>query len=365
MTSAPDDHPLPRLELVVLACLSQSRPPSERRLAEVLAGYAPAGEAPARAIADALAALRRRGLVIERGKSLTEDGRRALREAFGLGRTPSWVQVRDHYLPALALGLRPGSEQAVKAVRSSDTIAAAVLQAQLGVPPAPTVAALCDALISDALGMPPGPHTLAEIRAHVLARRAGVEAKGDLDDFARRLVARAVRSPRADKRSLLPALGRQWVHQAGNPPDSPAPPEPRAQPEPPAPPEPRAQSEPAPHEPASPEPPAAETLLEVVREALPRVGDDGRYGAEKVFVSAIWQRIERDRRLADLSLDRFKRWLVNANRDGWLVLARADLVGAMDQRLVADSEIEDQGATFHFVLDRRAGAPSERGSHAR
>ncbi len=64
MTSVPDDHPLPRLELVVLACLSQSRPPSERRLAEVLAGYAPAGDTPARAIAEALAALRRRGLVI-------------------------------------------------------------------------------------------------------------------------------------------------------------------------------------------------------------------------------------------------------------------------------------------------------------
>jgi hypothetical protein len=343
MTSTPDDHPLPRLELVVLACLSQSRPPSERKLAEVLAGYAPAGDAPARAIAEALAALRRRGLVIEHGKSLTEDGRRALREAFGLGRTPTWVQVRDRYLPALALGLRPGSEQAVQAVQSSDTIAAAVLHVQLGAPPAPTVVALCVALISEALGMPPGPHTLAKLRVHVLARHVGAEARGDLDDFARRLVARAVRSPRADKRSLLPALGRQWVHQAGSPPEPPAEPEP----------------------PAQPDPPAAETLLEVVREALPRVGDDGRYGAEKVFVSAIWQNIERDRRLADLSLDRFKRWLVSANRDGWLVLARADLVGAMDPRLVAASEIEDQGATFHFVLDHRNSAPSGRERHAR
>jgi hypothetical protein len=355
MTRTPDDHPLSRLELVVLACLSQSRPPSERRLAEVLAGFAPAGDAPARAIAEALAALRRQGLVIERGKSLTEDGRRALREAFGLGRTPTWVQVRDHYLPALALGLRPGSDQAGQAVRNSDTIAAAVLHAQLGVPDASTVAALCDALISEALGMPAGPHTLGAIRAHVLARRAGVEAKGAPEEIARRLVARAVRSPRADKRSLLPALGRQWVHEAGAPPEPPAQPDPRAQLEPPDPPAP----------PAPPDPPAAETLLEVVREALPRVGDDGRYGAEKVFVSAIWQNIERDRRLADLSLDRFKRWLVTANRDGWLVLARADLVGAMDQRLVADSAIEDQGATFHFVLDRRHGAASGRGSHAR
>jgi hypothetical protein len=85
-----------------------------------------------------------------------------------------------------------------------------------------------------------------------------------------------------------------------------------------------------------------------------------------VFVSAIWRSIEHDRRLVDLSLDRFKRWLVTANRDGWLVLARADLIGAMDSKQVAESEIEDRGATFHFVLDQRIGAlASHRGSHAR
>jgi hypothetical protein len=38
------------------------------------------------------------------------------------------------------------------------------------------------------------------------------------------------------------------------------------------------------------------------------------------------------------------------------VLARADLVGAMDRKLVSESEIEDRGATFHFVLDQRNGA---------
>jgi hypothetical protein len=38
----------------------------------------------------------------------------------------------------------------------------------------------------------------------------------------------------------------------------------------------------------------------------------------------------------------------------------------MDAKLVAESEIQDQGATFHFVLDPRTGAHgTERGSHAR
>jgi hypothetical protein len=112
-------------------------------------------------------------------------------------------------------------------------------------------------------------------------------------------------------------------------------------------------------------PPVTDKLLDVVRETIPRVGADGRYGSEKVFVSAIWRSIEQERRLADMSLDHFKRWLVGANRDGWLVLARADLVGAMDRKLVSESEIEDRGATFHFVLDQRNAAPvSRQGSHA-
>jgi hypothetical protein len=101
-----------------------------------------------------------------------------------------------------------------------------------------------------------------------------------------------------------------------------------------------------------------------VREAIPRIGAEGRFG-EKVYVSAIWRTIERDRRAGDLSLDHFKRWLVHANRDGWLVLARADLIGAMDAKQVNESEIQDRGATFHFVLDQRNGASvSQRERHA-
>jgi hypothetical protein len=47
------------------------------------------------------------------------------------------------------------------------------------------------------------------------------------------------------------------------------------------------------------------------------------------------------------------------------VLARADLIGAMDARQVTESEINDRGVTFHFVLDQRNGASwSQRESHA-
>lgn len=50
-----------------------------------------------------------------------------------------------------------------------------------------------------------------------------------------------------------------------------------------------------------------------------------------------------------LSLPDFKAKLVAAHREGALRLARADLVAAMDEGLVARSETTYLNATFHFV----------------
>lgn len=80
----------------------------------------------------------------------------------------------------------------------------------------------------------------------------------------------------------------------------------------------------------------------------------GRFGS-KVFVSAIWRRVQDDPRLGGMTYDQFKRKLVELNRTGALVLARADLIGALDPDEVAESEISDRGATFHFVLNERDG----------
>lgn len=400
MTNTCDDHSLSRLELVVLARLSSAKPPGEKELAEAVREFALPAESPRHAreiAAEAVAALRGRGLVNDRRSALTDDGGRALRAAFDLGRTPTWSDVRDAHLPALALGLQPGSEEASTVVRTTATITTAVLRTEFGIEKASTVSAVCDALIVKLLGMPPGPVTLARIRTHVLARYAGVEAKGKLDQLAPRIAAATLGTHRADKRSLVRALGRRWAYKvissqsAGSmqpiqqvPPirqvqlAPPAPPIPSVKPDPPAssvppvklvPPASSVQplSSPSPGSPPSPvQPIAADTLLAVVRETIPRIGADGRFGPDKVFVSAIWHTIEHDRRLLDLSLDRFKRWLVIANRDRLLDLARADLVGAMDAHLVAESEIEYLGSTFHFVLDHQAVMPgSERRSHAR
>src|SRR5262249_33291015 len=160
-------------------------------------------------------------------------------------------------LPALGLGLQPGLEQVKGTLRSNDTISAAVLRDHLGIPDASSLTAICDALVAEELGLPPGPMTLQRIRTHILARRAGVEAKGQPPELAARIAGGVVRARRADKASMTRALGRRWVQEDAEAPDE----------------------RPAPSVPSAP----PEALLDVVRETIPRVGSDGRYGAEKVF----------------------------------------------------------------------------------
>lgn len=411
MAESNDESPPSRIELVVLACLSQNQPPSMADLGDAVQQLAlpkASAEVARQRAAELLAGLVRRMWVTaddpvpQRSRprktpsprKLTDSGKRVLRNAFNLSRIPTWAQVRNKHLPSLALGVPPGSELAAQAC-TEDAMTAAVLGAQFGVRDARTPMDVCDALIANALGMPAGKLTLGRIRAHVLMRGIEREARDvpspGAKDHAPKLaawIACSAVGASGTQRKMARALARRWVcgepHPlgVGSPPDTtgdsapptvvrvaPPPvvsPVPRAGDgrTPPAAPGAAGQSQPQPTPlPAGVAQPT-QNLLEVVRETIPRIGAEGRFG-EKVYVSAIWRTIERDRKAGELSLDHFKRWLVRANRDGWLVLARADLIGAMDAKQVNESEINDRGATFHFVLDLRNGAAvSQRESHA-
>ncbi|HEY0482021.1 MAG TPA: hypothetical protein VGD37_31095, partial [Kofleriaceae bacterium] len=340
---------------------------------------------------------------------LTENGRVALGQAFELTAAPTWKDMCNRIVPALALGEPPGSEAATRALASAEAMIATLLRRDRTLGEVATVAELCDRIIARALGMPPGPVTPAWIRAYALAMHCGVSSKAELEEIAGRFPAtRAPRKPKgtkgtksekgakratpeaaltslgeqladhqlgvesnvqatteaaskaakaAAKAALLRSLQRRWVSQQDESDDAQRPSTLRSSAGQP----PRTAAEVAqgaliPS--AAPDADAAETLLTAVREAIPMVGSDGRYGKENVFVSALWQQVACDARLSELSLDRFKSWLVTANRNQQLALARADMVDDMDARLVEASEIEDLGATFHFVLDRRDSPPA-------
>jgi hypothetical protein len=88
----------------------------------------------------------------------------------------------------------------------------------------------------------------------------------------------------------------------------------------------------------------------------PEVGDGakGRFGDRKVFIGALWRQFRTSPAFDGMTLEQFKDRLVEAQKQRLLVLARADLVSAMDPKEVAQSEWVDPdgGRSYHFVVDQ-------------
>ena len=83
--------------------------------------------------------------------------------------------------------------------------------------------------------------------------------------------------------------------------------------------------------------------------AASQVPAAGRFGSDRVFVSALWKQLGADRDAMGPTFDAFKTRLLDANRARLLTLARADMPGAMNRATVAASEICHLNSTFHFV----------------
>jgi hypothetical protein len=73
-----------------------------------------------------------------------------------------------------------------------------------------------------------------------------------------------------------------------------------------------------------------------------------RYSPRDVFISGVWRAVQPA--LQGWTEREFKAALVECHRKSLLLLARADLVAAMDEREVRASETHYLNATFHFVV---------------
>jgi hypothetical protein len=369
------EPPLSRIEQVVLVRISPAKGATTAEIIKALheIGLPLAEPARAECATAALAALQARGWATRPPKAkkasaprfrLTDDGRATLGRVFAS--PPSWPNMRDRMVPALALGEVPESEAATRALASAEAMVATLLRRDRTLGEVAAVGELCDRVIARALGMPPGPITPAAIRAYALALHCGVSSQAELEAVVMKAAKTVKKKTAADaaltalgerlalgmnppkkgaKAAVLRSLRQRWVSQHDASDDAQRPSTLRASPVRPP-----------------PDPDGAEPLLIAVRAAIPLVGADGRYGRDNVFVWALWQRV-RDGRQSELSLDSFKRWLVTANRNQQLALARADMIDDMDADLVESSEIEDLGATFHFVLDRRDALAAPRQVH--
>lgn len=349
------DEPSQRLDLLILARLSTTsrRPPSVKKLESELFPFVEARlsrDAWSSQLAQRLAALRTTRGIDDR-RVPTPKGLERLRGALGVRELPTkWAELSRALLPALALAL-PGAQWSE--VASADKLRARIIRQhrRLALPELPTLAQAVDAQIWQALGLDEtGPLTLGTLRRAVLERTLGISLRAksiDVADVGQWLASTATGTPARTIVASQRALVQQWllggeatgVPQLPPVTDSPLVPAVTVV-------TPKARASQAP--PLAIEPLSLQRWAEQVQ-ALAEATSTGRYGDERVFIAAVWRAAQTGPAALRDPLPSFKARLVEANREGFIRLHRADLVGAMDQQLVRESETRHLNATFHFV----------------
>jgi hypothetical protein len=336
MTPDPD-----RLQTLVLArAHTSARPMTAAAIAKDLARFAPeAGPAWRAAVDGAIAALVERKALGDK-REVIDAG--ALGKRLGSSTKYKWQQLTDRLLPALGLGLPPKEAFGKGVLEGRDEWAAAIIGRALGMWTGgrpPKVAALCNQLVWDRLGLPGKAKTLPdEVRGLFLQRELSTSA-APTDRLLRLLAARELGVQQTDLKALRDALVGRWLSaevldgsEVASPEDVP---DAHVVPPPPA--------------------IAAPSFEDDLRRAVSSVEEAGRFGERKVFIAAAWDALHREPAWRQLSLDDFKARLLEAHRGGEVVLARADLMGALNAQLADRSETTSSvGGTFHFILREEA-----------
>ncbi|MCH9682887.1 MAG: hypothetical protein K0V04_15730 [Deltaproteobacteria bacterium] len=341
-----------RLRWLILARLAtaKSRPPTPRKLEEDLYRLVQSrlarrewSSACETQLTDLLAKRE-----IDERRRVTDRGHARLREALGVEELPTWAQIWRTLLPALTLDLPAESWQGVndggrlrgRLIRESHS---------LDIAETPTTNQAVDAAVWKMLGFEDaGSLTLGKLRRAVLERELETRLRAksiDADMAGQWLATAAADATTRHIDAVRRAMVDRWLFgepaspvETGIPDASP-------------------KSPPSEH-PAAPLPSTATSTpsapLSLDRWAhrintLACATPDGRYGDERLFIAALWRAAQDGEPALNTSLLDFKARLLDANRAGYVRLHRADLVGAMDDALVRDSETRHLNATFHFI----------------
>lgn len=301
--------------LIVCRAYTIKETASNAELLSPLARFAPAHLTPAawhaqlESASDAL----RETVLAKENRLVTQD---ELRRRIGAHNVTTWRQLADRVLPTIGLGVSPSDSKTLSKLVTAEAWAAAIVGRARGTwkeGPPPSPSALCDAFAWERLGLQGRAKRLpAEVRGLFLQRELSTAAS-KYERLLRQLAARELNVPRTDARALRDGIVRMWLtgRDIGR----------------------RAPAR------------FADEVIAVVRNAR-----EGLFGDRKVFISEVWEQLRRTTAWAGITLDDFKTQLLAAHRSGDVVLARADLVAAMNPTLVAASETTANGASFHFVV---------------
>jgi hypothetical protein len=317
-----DTPELPRtaeLLLVRLLPFGKTRP-NPKKLREELEKFG-AKLSSETAWSELVSELAKAGLVIERPLGLTDAGRDRAMKLLGLSELPpraTWAQIRDKHLVPLAAGGGPAKDHSGK-----DRLAALLLKRRydLPLPRGAKLATAAIALVCKELGFP-GLTDLKALEAAVLSRMLNSPDPLPLKNAIEQLVRVKLGAPRGKVDELRQAVVAQWVGQ----------------------------SEAAQHPPAKTSPDNLASFAVAVNDAA-RKSSAGWFGDNKLFISHAWRAYRATGNgQAGMDLAAFKHRLVEANTRGLLRLGRADLVAAMNEHDVRDSQIKYLNTEFHFLL---------------
>jgi hypothetical protein len=305
-----------RIEALVVARLaSSSRPLSVQEIAKALQRFAPAQHSPTawRGEVEAVITSLQERRVLDEERRLVDSEELVRRIGKHGGRT--WTQLVERIFPALSLGVSGDDAKIHARLSGRDAWTAAIAGRALGLwtqGTPPSLSAVCDAYAWQQLGLGGKPKRCPpEVRAVFLQRELHSDS-GPPDRLLRLFAAKHLDAPRPELRALRDTLVRNWLGGRELAPNT-------------------------------------NGFAAEVRDVA-RTTTNGVFGDRKVFISAVWDELRRHRAWVALTLDEFKAKLLRAHRDGDLVLARADLVAAMNPDLVAASETTTDGASFHFIV---------------
>lgn len=290
------------------------------------------------AFEDALGTLKRDGYITEK-QELTESGRNHALQFLGVSDVPSkitWPQLKSKYLVPRALGLSVDDSNIRK--RISDTKAegcrTAIIAAdeQLRTQAVPTVNQAVDAFIWKLLGFnETKPISRTSIASAIIGRHLQIPIT-DTKQAVVQLAARLGSSRNTSVAELQKNIIGRLLN--GN--------------------SPQVQEQPARQTSDSTTADERANGVDIQEFAelvnkLAKQCRTGKFGDHKVFISHVWREFQNESLNGRFTEEDFKQQLLEAFRQELVGLARADLIQAMDENDVRESEIRTDYSTFHFI----------------
>jgi hypothetical protein len=287
---------------------------------------------------DTLGRLESEGLASRAPLALTGAGRAAALEFLGIEDLPArltWRGLKNRFLVPLALGVPASDAKARAAVGKSDGLRVHIVQRKFNLPAVeePTFAYLIDALVRKELHLGPNVRlTPTLLRLRILSKLLDMPANVSMAELKKQLPAHAIQAKNSNAEQLRQTVLQQWISDlTGSAPETN-------------------------HEPTAPAIGSSLPLTEFASrvQQLANTCTTGRFGDNKVFIAHVWKEYDQDVTEPRLTLDEFKDRLCEANRQGLLVLSRADLPEFMDTADVQASETRyGDLASFHFIRTKR------------